>query len=926
MSRISGMAANGLGLPFAEDWQSAVFDRPFHSGGWREFDTHHNRAWSPEDFASPSGAHPFEVLPDLVGTSLNAPVHDAREGLVRLIDDGDFSPSVEAAPQFAITIDPPASVWPSITTTGSAIPIYTVGELVAGDGAVDPLTNSSGSLVKLDDFRADARFASVDGAGFASVILDTGIDLDHPFFGSDLNFDGIADRIVYQYDFADGDSDASDVNGHGSNVSSIIGSQDSVYGGMAPGADIIALKVFKDSGAGYFSYIENALQWVVNNAAAYNIVSVNMSLGDSSNFNTPVQLYGIADEMAALAAQGVIVVSAAGNGFYGLNSVQGVSYPAADPNSLAIGATYDGYSGGWSYGSGAIAYNTGADVIAPFSQRDDSLTDVFAPGAPITGANAKGGTITMHGTSQASPHVAGIAVLAQQVAMQELGRKLTFAEFQDLIKTTGATIFDGDDENDNVTNTNLSFSRIDMMALAEAIYDMADHGTGTEADDTLTGTSAADILDGLGGNDLLIGAGGDDTLLGGTGNDRLEAATNSDAEGSDILDGGAGDDTLYADASDTILGGTGTDTLIMRSGGGATGAGVAGMSVLLDNFHADVENVFGGQNDDIIDGTDVGRERLTLRGSDGNDVITGGAYRDRIFGGNDDDILSGGGEGDYLKGENGNDWLDGGAGNDEVRGGAGMDIVAGGEGNDIVHGGADGDTLLGGAGNDRLYGSEMTDGEGSDLLDGGLGDDKLYADASDTVLGGDGYDQLIVRGLSGMSVDLAAAEVEETWGGAFDDMFDGSDVTGDSLLLRGGAGDDHLIGGALNDKLYGGDDDDLLEGGGSNDYLKGENGDDTLSGGAGNDRLRGGSGNDLLDGGLGKDDLTGDGGADIFANTAGDGITDNITDYNAAAGDAILNGASYTFNGSNTYVYDGAGNLLFRLNGYDADTDGINYA
>ena len=93
--------------------------------------------------------------------------------------------------------------------------------------------------------RQDPRFANLDGSGVTTVVIDTGIDLDHPFFGPDANGDGIDDRIMFQYDFADGDPNASDVAGHGSHVASLIGSQDSAYPGVAPGTDLIALKVFE---------------------------------------------------------------------------------------------------------------------------------------------------------------------------------------------------------------------------------------------------------------------------------------------------------------------------------------------------------------------------------------------------------------------------------------------------------------------------------------------------------------------------------------------------------------------------------------------------------------------------------------------------------------------------------------------------------
>lgn len=367
---------------------------------------------------------------------------------------------------------------PPITTTDSHIPLYSSSEplSVTDSQQTTPQANASSSLINLDAFRADSRFAGIDGKGFASVILDTGIDLDHPFFGPDNNSDGIADRIVYQYDFANDDGDASDVQGHGSLVSSIVASQDSTYTGVAPGADIIHLKVFEDDGDGYFSYVENALQWVVANAATYNIASVNLSLDDGRNWSTADSHYGIGDELAALAAMDIIVVAASGNNFYQFNSVQGVAYPAADPNSLAVGAVWNGDNGGpWNLvAGGATDYTTDADRIASFSQRHETLTDVFAPGAQITGAGATGGTQTMLGSSLASPYIAGIAVLAQQLAVQELDRRLTMEEFSSLLASTGVLINDGDDENDNVQNTGLNYPRVDMLALVEGIMTLSD--------------------------------------------------------------------------------------------------------------------------------------------------------------------------------------------------------------------------------------------------------------------------------------------------------------------------------------------------------------------------------------------------------------------------------------------------------------------
>jgi hypothetical protein len=262
----------------------------------------------------------------------------------------------------------------------------------------------------------------VDGSNFSVVIIDTGIDKNHPFFGPDKDGDGVADRIVYQYDFSgSNDNDATDYNNHGSHVASIAASSDAKYPGIAPGADIIVLKVFEDNGNGSFFDVEEAVQWVVDNTETYNIASVNMSLSNTRNYTNPTNISfrnsitgknsSLSDEIQALTDKGVIVVSAAGNA-----GQIGVSYPAADKNSLAVSSVNSN------------------GVIASSSQYHPTLTDVFATGVGITAANRNGGTTTLSGTSMAAPQVAGAIAIAQQLATRELGRRLTLDEIRDLLK------------------------------------------------------------------------------------------------------------------------------------------------------------------------------------------------------------------------------------------------------------------------------------------------------------------------------------------------------------------------------------------------------------------------------------------------------------------------------------------------------------
>ena len=409
-------------------------------------------------------------LLDLEGNIVHSSTNSGTtaESISGTLEAGAYRLRVSSVDRISTAYKLNLSVKPTIegiTTTGSEAPVYLT-------------TAESLPLINVDDFRSGDSFqgsrpeyADIDGSGFSTVILDTGIDLDHPAFGADNNGDGISDRIVFNFDFANDDEQADDGDGHGSNVSSIAASQDPDFPGVAPGADIIHLQVLDANGQ--WNDVEQALQWVVENAEEFNIASVNMSLGDNDNYQTNQLLLGLDDELAALTARNVIAVAAAGNSFFTFNSQQGVAYPAADPNTIAVGATWDGNNGmNFNWIDGAIDNATDADRIISFSQRHPILTDIFAPGALITAAGLNGGQLPMSGTSQAAPHIAGMAVLAQQLATQEVGRPLTPNEFRQLLIQTGVQINDGDDEDDNVTNTGLNFRRADMLGLADAIMDL----------------------------------------------------------------------------------------------------------------------------------------------------------------------------------------------------------------------------------------------------------------------------------------------------------------------------------------------------------------------------------------------------------------------------------------------------------------------
>jgi Ca2+-binding RTX toxin-like protein len=65
----------------------------------------------------------------------------------------------------------------------------------------------------------------------------------------------------------------------------------------------------------------------------------------------------------------------------------------------------------------------------------------------------------------------------------------------------------------------------------------------------------------------------------------------------------------------------------------------------------------------------------TIRGGEGDDVLTGGAGADKLIGGPGDDELNGRGGNDVLLGGAGNDTLIGGPGTDTLNGGSGQNVL-----------------------------------------------------------------------------------------------------------------------------------------------------------------------------------------------------------------------------------------------------------
>lgn len=272
------------------------------------------------------------------------------------------------------------------------------------------------------------------GQGQTVAVIDSGIAYDHYALGGGL---GAGYRVVGGWDFTEENDanpyDDGPVGFHGTHVAGIIGSSDATYTGVAPGADLVALRVFNDQGQGYFSWVENALQWVHDhrNDFANPITTVNLSLGTNWNSNSIPGWTTLENEFAQLKADGIFISVSAGNSFQNFKTA-GLSYPAASPYVVPV------------------ASHGATGNLSSFSQRNERV--IVAPGEQITStipAHLFGGSgpsnqfMALSGTSMAAPYLAGASVVLRE-AMQFAGyQNVTEDTLYDYFRDSSDLVWDG---------------------------------------------------------------------------------------------------------------------------------------------------------------------------------------------------------------------------------------------------------------------------------------------------------------------------------------------------------------------------------------------------------------------------------------------------------------------------------------------------
>jgi len=222
------------------------------------------------------------------------------------------------------------------------------------------------------------------GADVTVAILDSGID---PTFSTLRRPPkGGGNRILAYYDVFSEKlykphrllRSPRDPNGHGTHVAGIIGNsayerQDKEYRGIAPAANLVAVRVLDETGVGTYADVIQGIDWIVQNKDTYNIRVLNISL------YAPVYAPYWADplNLAAMAAwqAGIVVVTSIGN--TGPDPMS-IGVPGNTPYVITVGAFTDNRT----------PEDFSDDYILPFSATGPTLDafvkpDLIAPGAHV---------------------------------------------------------------------------------------------------------------------------------------------------------------------------------------------------------------------------------------------------------------------------------------------------------------------------------------------------------------------------------------------------------------------------------------------------------------------------------------------------------------------------------------------------------------
>lgn len=262
------------------------------------------------DWVSAAG----EANGPVTGYKLTVPVGTEWSAVETLATRGEI---VFAEPDWVVQVaqSDPASVPESKTVVDLNLAVAETPLAIA-----DTLYNEQWYMQRIGISRAWAgALAESQGAlhTVRVVVIDTGVDYTHP---------DLADRVTAGRTYVANTTTAHDDNGHGTHVSGLIAAAMNGAGTIGPAlqAEIIPFKALNANGTGFVSSIAQALEDAVDDDA--DIINLSLQLSfDSFVLRAAVQ-YAV--------GEGAFLIAASGN-----QGAANISYPAAYPGVMAVGAT-----------------------------------------------------------------------------------------------------------------------------------------------------------------------------------------------------------------------------------------------------------------------------------------------------------------------------------------------------------------------------------------------------------------------------------------------------------------------------------------------------------------------------------------------------------------------------------------------------------
>ena len=261
-------------------------------------------------------------------------------------------------------------------------------------------------------FQLDTIHSSrIIGSKITIAILDSGLYPHQDFVG----------RIIHFKDFINNKTTVYDDNSHGTHVCGIIGGNglmsNGIYKGVAPGCNLLPIKVLNSQGTGSPDVILDGIQWIMQNMDKYQIKIVNISIGTkvSSCKDEESALVKAVDAMWDL---GITVITSAGN--YGPDYTT-ITTPGISRKVITVGAS-----------EALITQDAHGKAFTSYSGKGPTpckipKPDITAPGSHIISCSTyKNGYISKSGTSMSTPIVSGAAALAYS-----LNPYLTNTEFKE---------------------------------------------------------------------------------------------------------------------------------------------------------------------------------------------------------------------------------------------------------------------------------------------------------------------------------------------------------------------------------------------------------------------------------------------------------------------------------------------------------------